>query len=153
MAGQNKSARRPWRAAVGVALLLASRTASGEPPTPAESGSLPPFVSAPLDDEGRLVADADDAGTYILAALDQDDWYRRLLGLPGPHSVAISTRTMRISGAWGARGSAEEALAACGGVPAGCRVYLDRDRVVWRPERANPIPAGLALPCHVRSIS
>jgi hypothetical protein len=43
----------------------------------------------------------------------------------------------------GARGSAEEALAACGGVPAGCRVYLDRDRVVWRPERADPIPAGL----------
>jgi hypothetical protein len=143
MAGQKKSVRRRWRAAVGVALLLASRAAGGEPLTAPERGGLPPFVAAPLDDLGRLVADAADAGTYILAALDQGAWYRRLLALPGPHSVAISTRTMRIGGAWGARGSAEEALAACGGAQAGCRVYLDRDRVVWLPERADPVPASL----------
>jgi pimeloyl-ACP methyl ester carboxylesterase len=113
------------------------------PPASLARPELPPFVSARLDQEGRLVADPRDSGTYILKALDQGDWYRRLLAFPAPHSVAISTRTMRIGGSWGAKGSAAEALSACGGAASGCRVYLDRDRVVWTPERADPVPAAL----------
>jgi pimeloyl-ACP methyl ester carboxylesterase len=93
--------------------------------------------------QGRLVAKSDDSETYILKALDQGDWYRRLLAFPRPHSVAISTRTMRIGGSWGAKGSAEEALRACGGAASGCRVYLDRDRVAWMPQRTDPVPLAM----------
>jgi dienelactone hydrolase len=107
---------------------------------------LPPFVSARLDPQGHLLADAADSDTYILDALDQRGWYARLLGMPPPHSVAISTETMRIGGSWGSRGTAEDAVRACGGAEIGCRPYLDRDRVVWMPSPTDPVPVGLLPP-------
>lgn len=106
-------------------------------------GGLPPFVTAGLTEDGTLAAEATDSGTYVLQALGQGDWYRRLLAYPPPHSVAISTGTLRVAGTWGARGTPGEAIRACGGAATGCRVYLDRDRVVWRPDPADPVPAAL----------
>lgn len=134
---------------VGRWALLALPFLAWSSAAPAEAGpppALPPFVAASLDAAGRLVAAPGDAGTYILEALGQGDWYRRLMAFPGPHSVAISTATMRIGGAWGSAGTAENALHACGGEASGCRLYLDRDVVVWQPRRSDPVPASLVPP-------
>ncbi|MEK0083634.1 hypothetical protein [Benzoatithermus flavus] len=141
MQGQNVVGRWAQAAALLAVALLTGAPARAEPPA-----VLPPFVAASLDAAGRLIAAPTDADTYILQALDQGAWYRRLLSFPGPHSVAISTATMRIGGSWGRSGTAEEALRACGGVASGCRLYLDRDEVVWRPRRSDPVPAALVPP-------
>jgi pimeloyl-ACP methyl ester carboxylesterase len=132
-----------WARAAALLVLAfgaATTAAAGAPP---EHPALPPFVAAPLDAAGRLIAAPGDADTYILKALDQGGWYRRLLAFPGPHSVAISTATLRVGGSWGRAGTPEEALRACGGEASGCRLYLDRDVVVWRPRRDDPVPADL----------
>ncbi|HEX6013764.1 MAG TPA: hypothetical protein VFY87_18590, partial [Geminicoccaceae bacterium] len=144
MAGKTPAAAR--RRAVllrALALLWTAAPATIPRASPPEAARLPPFVTAAVDDQGRLIADAGDAGTYILEALDQGAWYRRLLRMPAPHSVAISTRTMQVGGSWGRRGSAAEAVGACGGAASGCRVYLDEDRVVWVPAADDPVPYAL----------
>jgi hypothetical protein len=145
MNGRNASlSRRTWPAVLAGLALLTGAAVRAEPAP--ERPELPPFVAASLDATGRLLAAPTDTDSYILQALDQGAWYRRLLTFPGPHSVAISTATMRISGSWGTAGTAAEAMRACGGAASGCRVYLDRDQVVWRPRRSDPVPAALVPP-------
>jgi hypothetical protein len=131
--------------ALGALALSWGATPAATPRASPEPARLPPFVTAAVDGQGRLIAEPGDAGTYILEALDQGDWYRRLLRMPAPHSVAISTRTMQVGGSWGRRGSAAEAIGACGGAASGCRVYLEEDQVVWVPAADDPVPYA-ALP-------
>jgi hypothetical protein len=100
MAGKTPGAGRRRALALGALALLSTTAPVTAAPraSPPEPARLPPFVAAAVDGQGRLVADPGDAGTYILDALDQGAWYRRLLRMPGPHSVAISTRTMQVGG-------------------------------------------------------
>lgn len=139
-----------WRS-LRSSLLIAAITVAFQLPAPAAAepdppASLPPFVEAGLDGSGVLLAHPEDTQTYILKALGQSDWYGRMLRKPGPHSVAISTRTMQIAGTWGSQSSIERAMAACGGEARGCRPYLDAGRVVWRPQRDDPVPLELVPP-------